>query len=37
MIYIDTSALYAVFDKDDAHHKRANKIWTSLIETDAAQ
>ncbi len=32
MIYIDTSALYAVFDEDDANHKRAKNIWASLIQ-----
>lgn len=32
MIYIDTSAIYAIFDKDDANHKRAKNIWASLIK-----
>lgn len=32
MIYIDTSAFYAIFDEGDANHKRAKRIWTSLIE-----
>jgi|SRR5271157_212195 len=33
MIYIDTSAFYAIFDGDDADHPRAQKIWTRLIES----
>ena len=32
MIYVDTSAFYAIFDQDDANHPRAQKAWTSLIE-----
>jgi predicted nucleic acid-binding protein len=33
MIYIDTSAFYAIFDKDDANHKQAKKIWVALIQS----
>jgi len=36
MIYIDTSAFYAIFDQDDANHPRAQKIWTRLIESQEA-
>jgi uncharacterized protein len=36
MIYVDTSAFYAVFDQDDANHPRAQKVWTSLIESQEA-
>ena len=32
MIYIDTSALYAIFDEDDAKHKRAAKTWAALVQ-----
>lgn len=32
MIYIDTSAFYAVFDQDDANHQKAQKTWTELVE-----
>jgi len=32
MIYIDTSAFYAIFDRADAHHSRAKKTWTRLVE-----
>ena len=32
MIYIDTSAFYAVFDQDDANHQKAKKTWTELVE-----
>lgn len=30
-VYIDTSALFAVLDADDRHHKKAKKTWTMLI------
>ena len=33
MIYIDTSAFYAIFDTDDANHKKAKKIWFALINS----
>ena len=33
MIYIDTSAFYAIFDIDDINHKKAKKIWVSLINS----
>lgn len=33
MIYMDTSAFYAIFDEDDANHPQAQKIWTRLIES----
>lgn len=29
--YIDTSAIYAVLDRDDAHHPRAKDTWTDLL------
>ncbi|MBM4387082.1 MAG: PIN domain-containing protein [Deltaproteobacteria bacterium] len=29
--YVDTSALYAVMDRDDGNHKRAGKIWNELL------
>jgi uncharacterized protein len=36
MIYIDTSAFYAIFDKDDTNHKKAKKIWAELINSQEA-
>ena len=33
MIYIDTSAFYAIFDIDDTNHKKAKKIWAALINS----
>jgi predicted nucleic acid-binding protein len=32
VIFVDTSAFYAIFDLDDANHSRAQKIWTGLIK-----
>lgn len=34
MILIDTSAIFAVLDKDDINHTRAAKLWTELIENE---
>jgi len=36
MIYVDTSALYAVLDADDENHERAKQLWVDLI-TQRAQ
>jgi predicted nucleic acid-binding protein len=33
MIYIDTSAFYAIFDADDANHPQAAQTWAALIQT----
>lgn len=33
MIYIDTSAFYAIFDVGDTNHKKAKKIWAVLINS----
>jgi predicted nucleic acid-binding protein len=30
-VFVDTSALYAVLDRDDAHHAPAAAIWTKLL------
>jgi predicted nucleic acid-binding protein len=29
--FVDTSALYAVLDRDDAHHRRARAAWQALL------
>jgi predicted nucleic acid-binding protein len=31
-IFIDTSAFYALLDRDDAHHSRAKKAWAELLK-----
>jgi len=32
--FIDTSAFYAILDRDDEHHRAASAIWTSLLQDD---
>ena len=34
MIFIDTSAIYAVLNADDEHHARAAAIWRDLLASD---
>ena len=34
MILVDTSALYAVLDRDDEHHTAAKTTWARLLQTD---
>jgi predicted nucleic acid-binding protein len=36
MIFVDTSALYAVLDRDDANHAVANATWSRLLEDGEA-
>jgi predicted nucleic acid-binding protein len=31
---VDTSALYALLDEDDAHHEDAVRVWVDLLQTD---
>lgn len=31
-VFIDTSAFYALLDRDDANHSSARVAWTSLLE-----
>ena len=33
-VFVDTSALLAVLHGSDAHHARAARIWTTLLERD---
>ena len=33
MIFVDTSALYAVLDRDDAAHERAREAWAGWLST----
>lgn len=30
-VFVDTSAFYAVFDRDDANHPSAKAAWTTLL------
>ena len=34
-VLLDTSALYAVFDRDDENHDAAGRGWEALLATDA--
>jgi uncharacterized protein len=34
MIFVDTSALYAVLDRDDQNHAAARATWRELLEAD---
>jgi predicted nucleic acid-binding protein len=31
-IFIDTSAFYAILDKNDSNHKKAKKIWVEILK-----
>ena len=33
-VFIDTSALYAILDRDDANHPRAKEAWRALLARD---
>ena len=33
-IFIDTSAFYALLDRDDANHQKAKKVWADLLRAD---
>jgi predicted nucleic acid-binding protein len=30
-VFVDTSAFYAVLDRDDANHAEAKNVWTRLV------
>ena len=30
-VFIDTSAFYALLDRDDANNQKATKVWTNLL------
>lgn len=33
-IFLDTSAFFALLDRDDANHQKARKIWSSFVDFD---
>lgn len=33
-IYIDTSAFYALLDRDDRNHRHAKRIWGGILEEE---
>ncbi|HEY4654465.1 MAG TPA: PIN domain-containing protein [Cyclobacteriaceae bacterium] len=34
MIFVDTSAFYALLDRDDANHEKSKKAWSDLLSRD---
>lgn len=36
MTFVDTSAIYALLDRSDLNHKRAEAIWFSLLDRNQA-
>jgi predicted nucleic acid-binding protein len=35
IVFVDTSAFYAVFDRDDANHSMAKPVWERLLREQA--
>jgi len=35
MVFVDTSAFFAVFDRSDANHQRADGAWRDLLQESA--
>jgi predicted nucleic acid-binding protein len=33
-VFLDTSAVYALLEADDANHSRAAKTWSDLLKRD---
>ncbi len=33
-LFVDTSAFFALLDRDDANHKRAKRIWTEVFSSE---
>ncbi|MBI5025721.1 MAG: PIN domain-containing protein [Nitrospirae bacterium] len=36
IIFVDTSAFYALLDRDDANHQKAKKTWSDLLNPENA-
>jgi len=36
IVFVDTSAFYAVLDRDDSNHPKAKKAWSELLREGAA-
>ncbi|MGH8647350.1 MAG: type II toxin-antitoxin system VapC family toxin [Gammaproteobacteria bacterium] len=36
IVFVDTSAFYAVIDGDDRNHRRADEIWKTLLREGSA-
>ncbi len=34
MTFVDTSAIYALLDRDDAHHEAAKACWWALLDSN---
>ena len=35
MIFVDTSAIYAILDRSDANHETAKTMWFALLDSNA--
>ena len=35
-VFLDTSALFAVFHRDDIHHEAAARVWEELLRSDSS-
>lgn len=34
-LFVDTSAIYAILDRDDSNHENAKKVWFDLLRNEA--
>ena len=32
--FVDTSAFYAILDRDDANHQKAKRVWSELLQDE---
>jgi predicted nucleic acid-binding protein len=33
-VFVDTSAFYALMDRSDRYHEKANRLWSSLLDEE---
>ena len=33
--FVDTSAFYAILDRDDANHQKAKRLWSGLLQDES--